>query len=524
MKKNRTFLAICTLFIGVLFVASCDDDLSPLGGEIIGGNNFDTNLFEETDVVSYSLLVNPTQTNALPVYQLGIYNDPIYGQTTSSVLSQVILNTVNPDFGENPEIESVILSIPFFSTDDIVSEETNDFILDSVYGNTMIKLSIYESTYFLRDFDPEAGFEEPQKYYSNQGPLFEGFLGDLIYQDIEFLPSSESIIINEGEDDEQVLSPRIRVELPIDFFTELILDMEGSSELSSVNNFKDYFRGMFFKAEALTPDGVLMLIDFAEASINIEYTFDGIDVADQDGDGDTTETIRLEDEIGLTFGGNVVNVIETEYPAELLSELADVDIEEGEETIYLKGGQGVMTLIDLFGEDTDGDGEADQLTALKENNWLINEANLIFYVDQDKVTGGDLEPERIFIYDLDNRRVLIDYDIDNTFAEATIDFKGSHLGRIVRDSDENGVSYRIRLTTHISNLLRKDSTNVRLGLVVSQNVLSTTLQGLETPQDPGIEGVPTGSVISPEGTVLFGSATLNEAKRLKLKIYYTEPN
>ncbi|MCF6242903.1 MAG: DUF4270 domain-containing protein, partial [Bacteroidales bacterium] len=150
MKKNRTFLTICTLFIGVLFVASCDDDLSPLGGEIIGGNNFNTNLFEGSEVLSYSVLVNPTQTNGLPVYQLGVYNDPIYGQTTSSVLSQVILNTVNPSFGENPEIESVILSIPFFSRDDIVSEESDDFILDSIYGNSEIKLSIYESTYFLR--------------------------------------------------------------------------------------------------------------------------------------------------------------------------------------------------------------------------------------------------------------------------------------------------------------------------------------------------------------------------------------
>lgn len=42
--------------------------------------------------------------------------------------------------------------------------------------------------------------------------------------------------------------------------------------------------------------------------------------------------------------------------------------------------------------------------------------------------------------------------------------------------------------------------------------------------EPSIKEVPSSSVISPEGTVIYGNATSNQEKKLKLQIYYTEPN
>jgi hypothetical protein len=87
----------------------------------------------------------------------------------------------------------------------------------------------------------------------------------------------------------------------------------------------------------------------------------------------------------------------------------------------------------------------------------------------------------------------------------------------------------INLTHHISNLINKDSTNVSIGLITTQNVLLNGFQKLDTILDPNqnlqtIKTVQRNSVISHEGTVLFGNNTLDEDKKLILEIYYTEIN
>ena len=123
-----------------------------------------------------------------------------------------------------------------------------------------------------------------------------------------------------------------------------------------------------------------------------------------------------------------------------------------------------------------------------------------------------------------------DYFLDTTSGNEPIDALTTHLGRLVRGSDNVGEYYKIRVTNHISNLVNKDSTNVQLGLIVSQNVLLNAFQVIDSitnlpPEGlPRIKKVPRSSVISPEGTVLFGNNTSNEDKRLKLQISFIEPN
>ena len=80
----------------------------------------------------------------------------------------------------------------------------------------------------------------------------------------------------------------------------------------------------------------------------------------------------------------------------------------------------------------------------------------------------------------------------------------------------------MRLTNHINNVINKDSTNVKLGVVVSQNVSLTTNSDL-LQKNQVVKRVPAASVITPEATVLYGPNAEDDAKRLKLNIYYTEP-
>ncbi|MFT5678255.1 MAG: hypothetical protein ACI836_001474, partial [Saprospiraceae bacterium] len=99
-----------------------------------------------------------------------------------------------------------------------------------------------------------------------------------------------------------------------------------------------------------------------------------------------------------------------------------------------------------------------------------------------------------------------------------------HLGRLERGDDAKGDSYKIRITNYVNDLINRDSTSVKLGLVVAQNVVNPNFLQMRNTQSPGIDFVPEISLQSPEGTVLYGNATPNEEKRLTLEIYYTDPN
>ncbi len=542
MKPIHALSKVLAILFIIIAIASCDEDFNTIGGDIIVDDDLHSLLDENSTVISYSKLLSSVQTNIIPVNQLGIYNDPVFGKSTVNYVSQLLLSETDPTFGDTIGkkiiVDSVLLYIPFFSEETLVDTVTT-YTLDSVYGSSPIDISIYESEFFLRDLDPDSNFEDPQLYYSDQGPQFEEFLGELLATVQDFIPSDEGyILVDEGdledeEDDvETLIAPGFRVNLSPEFFQEKIINKEGDPVLSNNNNFKNYFRGIYLKVESQTNDGNLFIFNPSLANITIKYSFDrpevdvqGNPVLDENGEqiiGSANEEYILD------FGGVDVNLFENDVPLDIEESTTNPNSIEGEESLYVRGGEGIVTVIDLFGNDVDENGIADELEILRDKNWIINDANLIFYVDQNKVSGGSTEPERLIIYNLKNNTVLADYFLDQTTREDPVNALTVHLGRLERGSDQNGDYYKIRLTHHISNLINKDSTNVPLGLIVAQNVLLNGFQSVDSLLNSGkntttIREVPRTSTISPEGTVLYGNNTLNEEKRLKLQIFYIDP-
>ncbi|OAD90661.1 hypothetical protein A7A78_05310 [Aequorivita soesokkakensis] len=510
--KNLLPIAGAILFF-VIALSSCKEDISTIGSEVLGTETPNGILDDSQTVVAYSRKLGPLQSNRLPAYQLGIYNDPVYGKSKVNLLSQLTLESNDPKFGDSAEVDSVFVYLPFFSTATTVDSVTT-YELDSIFGSTPINVSIFPSNYFLRDYDPNSGFEELQNYYTDQGPTFEEYLGPELANVENFIPTHNGYILNEGEDDEVKLPPGLRVKLPVEFFQEKIIDMEGTPELRNSNNFKNYMRGLYFKVDSPTDNGSLFIFDVTKAFVSIFYSYDN------ETDPDTRDNATFR----LNMNAISVNTFENQLPQQIQTAIENPNIQTGDENLYLRGGDGIISVVELFGKDNDNNGVADELEILRDKKWLINEANLIFYVNQDIMVGGSTEPERIIIYDLKNSNVLADYNLDTTNGLEAADALTIHYGKLQKGSDGNGQYYKMKITNHISNLINKDSTNVPLGIVVSQNVLTRTTQKLQNPMEPSIEQVPSSSVISPEGTVLYGNASPNQEKRLKLQIYYTEPN
>lgn len=569
MKKNKIALQFLVFALILTSFIACDKDFSTLESDIITSDvatNFDVLQLSETnpeftDVITYTDVLEPVQTNGLGLNTIGIYDDVAYGRTTTSFVSQLTASTFTSDFGEQVQIDSVVLYLPYFSSiEEIDDDENITYEIDSVFGREPIRLSVFESNYFIRDFDPEAEFDAIQPYFSNmsastselisQAALEANELSFVDYNEEtgEFDPinniiniSEEGFILTASEEnedgEEEVTSrrqfPGIRVLLDTTFWHNKIISKAGDPVLEGQNTFSEYFRGLYFKAEPVDGDGSFIILNTAGQTSNITIYYTSLTASTSD-DEDATEQSTYT----LNFGPNRINFIDNEFT----TVINDGDAVNGDSRLFLKGGEGSVAKIKLFnGTDLDDDDDTMNLFEAWKSDFvetdsegkfvrakrLVNEANLVFYVDQDLIDGD--EPERLYLYDVDNKQPLDDYFLDFSNSSIPSLSRSTHLGPLQRVDDEpdgDGVKYKFRITEHINNLLLRDSTNVELGLAVSLNVNLedlVTQRQVQTGDDSEFT-VPVSSIVSPRGTVLHGNNTEDQTKKVYLEIFYTDPN
>jgi hypothetical protein len=308
----------------------------------------------------------------------------------------------------------------------------------------------------------------------------------------------------------------MRLNLDINFFKSKILEAP-SGKLATNDVFKNYFRGLYFKVEKSDASATtnLALINFSKGTITIKYKEDT----------SSTNSARVEKSVVLNLTGNSVNLFQNDYLPSYRDGVASPNTSEGDSKLYLKGGEGSMAVIDIFKDN--------ELDLLRTNKYLINDASLTFTIDTDAMKNAD-EPNRIYLYDLNNKQQLLDYTFDSSIGSSSKLNKNLHGGIIEKEAvgAKKGIRYKIRLTNHIRNLVSdKTVTKVKLGLVVTENINDVSNKKLSTSitnNEFNIEQIPTSSVINPLGTVLFGNnippGDKDYEKRLKFEIYYTKPN
>ncbi|NHM06584.1 DUF4270 domain-containing protein [Flavobacterium sp. CYK-4] len=516
MRKNFIFKSVLLVFL-IVGIFSCDNDSNELGADIIGEDNFETGTPELYAINAENKNTGAVESLDLPINALGIYNNPVFGSLKASVAVQALIanNNLNSTFNQalNPIIESVTLKIPYFSTKGDTDDDGNTaYTLDSIYGpsNARFKLRVYESKYYIRDIDPAT--QTAQKYYNNQEPLFDAVKGDLLYENNQFFFDSAEIVepgvvTDEDPDPDPIRSaPAMKLTLNPDFFTAKIINAPAD-KLFSNNAFIEYFRGLYFQVEQADTEANMAMMNFGNGTITIKYNQFEVDE-----NGDPTADRETKTFV-LNLKGKSVGLFNAPTPA-----VTNPD------NIYLKGGEGSMAVIDLFGPDTDSNGVADQLETLRNNNWLVNDASLTFYIDNSAMGSAAFEPNRIYLYDLNNKRPLVDYYSDQSTPSSKPKYAKSVFGGIIKKSGTRGSYYKIRLTNHVRNLIKNDSTNVRLGLVVTENIGEVTNRKLLTPIADNIKELPLASIINPLGTILHGSGqNVPLEKRMQLKIYFTKP-
>lgn len=415
------------------------------------------------------------------------------------------------------------------------------FELDSIYGaiDAAFNLKVERSTFFLRDLDPNTNFQEAQAYFSSQ-EFSPDFVADVLYDTTKdtvdlFIDDREILIAREDnettEDVNESLSfrklpPGIRVPLDNKFFQDNILDKEGSSELFSQSNFSTFLRGIHLSLDSVDPEGLMLLLDLRRANIEITYTHEAYNSESDDPDVlEKSYVLNFITPIPNTQGinGNAVNtLLNDDYPTAILESL---DTDEATSRIYLKGGAGIVAEIDLF----DPMNGRDAINQIKAENWIVNEAHLIFYIDREQLNaaGGIIEPPRLYLYNAETNVPLYNPFTDQgpqqsdpfPLLTAYPNYDG-----VIEEDEDGGVKYTVNITEHINNLILRDEANDRLGLSLTSDITNVLVSdalfanGEEKP-------MPVSASLTPFGTVLFGSnipaSDPNYDKRLTLEVFYT---
>lgn len=422
----------------------------------------------------------------------------------------------------------------------IANNFARSFSLDSIYGqrDMPFRVRVEENTFFLRDLDPNNNFEEDQTYFSDLD--LTAFAGQVLF-DGELEISAEQIVFfqEDAEDTEDIdestlldntrtLAPGLRIPLDADFFQQNLLDQEGQPSLLSQSNFRDFFRGLQISIDA--SNDIMLLFDLTEANITVEYQYD--DINNNGTTEDTTDDFVEKDERTYTLnlltgnilgiGGNAVNQYTSEnFPADIESTIATGT---DDSRLFLKGGAGTFAEIQLFGDEATSEATIEEIRA---NNWVINEANLIFYVDRDRLTsvGGTVEPPRLYLYNAETNQPLYNIITELTFTDTPLG-RFQNYGGILEEEGGTGLRYNVRITEHLNNIIVRDSANVPLRVVLSADILNVATREANEAGATEQVDIPIMTTITPLGTVLIGpnpEAAL-EDKRLQLQLFYTEAN
>ncbi len=500
------YASLSTILIFILI--ACEKQIDSVGVNLVDNNSFNSSSLT-TEVEATNVNIDKVQISGAPQFLLGVYNDTEFGRLKASIITQLRLPAIGEayDYGTNSGIDSVLITIPYQATKiDNYSDGKPQFIIDSVIGNrdNEFLLNVYELKTFLNTLDPN----DPSKskiYYSDK--TFQKGSTTLYSGNFKINPDDTVAYIKRYMPDEITVfdidtlkqttkSPSIRIPLDENQIKQLFVDTAGSSEFETLSAFRHFFRGLYIEAKQLAnPNSHIVSLDLTKAYMSIYYSNDeeepeGVDL---NNNGITGENgfVRVKHQYVFPFGIVKSNYFDRDYT---------ISHQSGNDRLYVQGAAGSMATINLFG--------IEDLTTLRANNWLITDANLIFYIDQNALAQSNIVPYQLFIYNYDDNEQIRDM---MTEGQSTVG------GKLELDTDGNPYRYVFKITDYISELLKSDSEllSAKLGIRVYSpsdtpaNLLDNKVRDLSW---------------NPKGVVLFGNNSSFQDKRIKLEISYSELN
>ena len=517
---------VAALILVFTMVISCETDFTDIGSSIISNTKFDTSSLlvdveiendSITKVTSDNISFEPGQ------YLLGVHASTDYEKIEASIISQLLIssslqvvddaNVYVSDTTVVTTIDTVFIKLPYQVT---LNDDSDGYDLDSIIGDPTkaFNLNVYQINKYLSRLNPA----DPAKIntYNSKDDFLPTGNALNVTDDFKFLPTAltDSIVVNRWLSNGVLATkdtvtyttsttstlklPFATIPLKEDRIKELFLDKYESSEFDSQDAFNNYFRGIIL--EATGNEGSLLSLNFngtVKPSIEVYYTNTVLTA------GAIIDTIYKNDSFLLS------GIRASQYQME---DGNDKKYPENENVI-LQGTAGNEAIVNIFGDDIDGNGIADKIEELRDRDskLLINDASLTFYINE----SADITalPHQLYLYKSNEDPTNPVYSlIKDVYTEGLTSFGG------LLEEDEDGTNkrYTFKITDYISDILSEEtnySPSLRLK-VVNQTDLAAVTSIADT--------IFNNYSWNPKAVTLYNHSTTVDGKKAALKISYSE--
>jgi hypothetical protein len=210
---------VASLFLFTILISSCNKTTS-IGAEVLPDSN-STGIVDTITLITQTQAAAPLATDETSAQAvstdilLGTYVDPVFGKTKASLYTQLGLSVGSSNFGTNPLIDSVVLSLVYDA---------------SVYGKTPLvqqNISVYRLS---------ADLDVNNTYYAHD--TISTLATDLASA-FAFVPAPTAPVNINGVS----LLPQLRVPLDANIGQEIL--NRPSSDLASNTAFQSYLKGLY---------------------------------------------------------------------------------------------------------------------------------------------------------------------------------------------------------------------------------------------------------------------------------------
>lgn len=216
----------CTLvLLTCIFLSACNNEESHIGYDLLDGL-VGTDFTDTITLQAYSVLEDTINTTKMSANILGELSDPVFGNSSAGIYTELTLSGTAVNFGEHPVIDSAVLTLQLST----YYGDTNSAVGIRVYrlNENMDNTATYYQTSTL-DFDPT--------------PLNHQLTGYTIQ------PNTPVVV------DTSVYGAHLRIRLSQAFGQELI---DHEADLNS--NLRDYLKGLYIGSVSHTGSCGYMLV------------------------------------------------------------------------------------------------------------------------------------------------------------------------------------------------------------------------------------------------------------------------
>jgi len=525
------------IYFGVLFlvfagIISCEEDFTDIRSGVVSNTKFSTNDTILEVLVSNAGIENirgdGLELGGAPFfglqgqYLLGTYINGEYENIEASIVSQININSAlklasydNPDgLLYETIIDTAFLRLPYHAT--LISNDSRPiYELDSLTGNSDLPftLNIYELETYLNTLNPADPtkineFLSDREYEINSNPL-------TAVENMDFAPTeNDTLVIIKRRNSLGDLYktdtirysanagggaplPMAIIPLKKSFVKEVFLDNYETPNFESQSNFNNYFRGIVIDAKEKTHasgERGGALISFSLNSTGVATTSSLIEVYYTNTFFKSNST-EIDTVITNTHTFQLGGIINGKYKSN--NKMYPVNNE-----VKLQGAAGSEAKIEIL--------KGTQLTDLRDKNWLINDAALTFYINQDSDTTNTANQLYLYKRGEDLNSNPISSHIKDIFTEGLASFGG-----FLEKEEDKKDHYTFRITDYLSDILSGETDyNPPLRLKVyntSDTQITDTIFKNYNWNPKSI-------------SILNGDENLNGVRRAQLKISYTEKN